>query len=155
MEQQEQEQASPPQESRSGEPQGPGHFKVFDLAASATFRSEGPATRTLWESATARLLLLALKAGQQIHEHRTSYEAFIQVISGHLLFTLAPERISMRAGTLLHLAPHVAHSVEALQDSVFLITLITSAAEDQAATSASATAAEKATAMQQAHGGEE
>ncbi|MBX5449226.1 cupin domain-containing protein [Thermogemmatispora sp.] len=155
MEQQEEEQVGPTQGSESGKLTSPGHFKVFDLAASATFRSEGPVTRTLWEGATARLLLLALKAGQQLHEHRTSYEALIQVLSGHLLFTLEHERISMRAGTLLHLAPHVAHSVEALQDSLFLITLIAPSAKRQAEALATALAPESAAERQQEQGGEE
>uniref|UniRef100_UPI000852D936 cupin domain-containing protein n=1 Tax=Thermogemmatispora onikobensis TaxID=732234 RepID=UPI000852D936 len=86
-----------------------------------------------------RQLLLALQEGQRQGEHRTSYHAFIQVISGHLIFTLEHERISMRAGTLLHLEPRVAHSVEALQDSVFLITMIGAGAppESEAAEPAS------------------
>ncbi|GER84832.1 hypothetical protein KTAU_34680 [Thermogemmatispora aurantia] len=133
-----QEQANTSQASRAAEePEAVSHFRVFDLASSATFRSEGPAVRVLWESTTARLLLLALQEGQQLDEHRTSYQAFIQVIKGHLMFKLEHERISMRAGTLLHLEPRVAHSVEALQDSVFLITLV---AASRAGTTAQAVA---------------
>jgi quercetin dioxygenase-like cupin family protein len=124
-----QEEAGTNQESSAGEQRAASRFRVFDLAASAVFRSEGPAVQVLWESTTARLLLFALQAGQQLHEHRTSYQALIQVISGHLMFTLEHERISMRAGTLLQLAPRVAHSVEALQDSTLLITLIAVSSE--------------------------
>ncbi|WP_052891025.1 cupin domain-containing protein [Thermogemmatispora carboxidivorans] len=138
-----QEQANSSQESHAAEkPETVSRFRVFDLAASATFRSEGPTVRVLWESATGRLLLLALQEGQQLDEHRTSSQAFIQVISGHLIFTLEHERISMRAGTLLHLEPRVAHSVEALQDSVFLITLIGAGLSTAAASEAAEPASE-------------
>ncbi|WP_376794240.1 cupin domain-containing protein [Thermogemmatispora sp.] len=148
----EQEQTDPTQDSHLEESKAESHFRVFDLAASAAFRSEGPTVRVLWESATARLLLLALQTGQQLRQHRTSYQALIQVISGHLLFSLEHERISMRAGTLLHLEPHVAHSVEALQDSIFLITLIGPSSESSGETAASA-APEPAVDAQRGTGG--
>ncbi|RAQ96891.1 cupin domain-containing protein [Thermogemmatispora tikiterensis] len=154
MEQQEQTNTSPSSHAAE-EPEAASHFRVFDLASSATFRREGPAVRVLWESTTARLLLLALQEGQQLDEHRTSYQAFIQVISGHLIFKLEHERISMRAGTLLHLEPRVAHSVEALQDSLFLITLIAASTEGMIAKAVAPAAEELASEPQRRPGGGE
>jgi quercetin dioxygenase-like cupin family protein len=104
--------------------EGEASFSVFDLARPREFRCEGPAVQLLAESRAFRLLLLSLRSGQQLRTHRTRSRALIQVLEGRVVCVLPRSRVNMGAGTLLQLAPQVAHSVEALSDAVLLVTLV-------------------------------
>ncbi len=70
-----------------------------------------------------RVILVALKAGGTLHEHRTSGRISIQTLSGIIEVHTPDGVIDMPVGRLTTLDHDLAHDVVAIGDSVFLLTI--------------------------------
>ncbi len=114
-----------PEKPRGQKQEEGGHLNVFDMRTLARFREEGPSVQVLSDSGTARLVLFAFKAGQQLKEHHTSSQILVQVVSGRILFTTG-ESVQMNAGMLVQVEAQVPHSVLAQTDTLLLVTMIPS-----------------------------
>jgi quercetin dioxygenase-like cupin family protein len=102
----------------------------FDLAAEAaalqnepTWAARGHNAKTLVKHPDYRLVLIALKAGQRVQEHKTDQCETIHALVGKLNVHLPDRSIELPAGSLLALEQTVLHDVEAVTDSVFLLAL--------------------------------
>ncbi|HET9918314.1 MAG TPA: cupin domain-containing protein [Ktedonobacteraceae bacterium] len=104
----------------------PGNLIVFDVRKLARFRDEGPDVQVLSDIGTARLVLFAFKAGQQLREHRTSSQILVQALRGRITFTAAGNSIRLQAGMVLQVEAQVPHQVVALTNAVLLVTMIPS-----------------------------
>jgi quercetin dioxygenase-like cupin family protein len=103
---------------------------TFDLAAEAgalkaesTWRSEGHNAKTLVKHPDFRVVLIALKAGARMNEHKTDQCITIHTLVGRLRLQLPAKVLDLPSGALLALEQTVLHDVEALEDSVFLLSL--------------------------------
>jgi quercetin dioxygenase-like cupin family protein len=70
-----------------------------------------------------RQTLMALKAGQGLADHESPGEATVQVITGHISITTASSVVHLRAGDLVEV-PGELHSVQSLEDSAMLLTVL-------------------------------
>lgn len=103
----------------------------FDLAAEAealmrepTWREgRGHNAKTLVKHPDFRVVLIVLKAGARMHEHSTDQCVTIHALSGHLRVHLPDRALEVSQGALLALEQTVAHDVEALEDSAFVLSL--------------------------------
>jgi quercetin dioxygenase-like cupin family protein len=102
----------------------------FDLAAEAAalkkedaWRVNGHNARTLIKYADFRVVLIALKMGAHVAEHQTDQQATVHALSGELRLRLPQQTIDLAAGDLLALDRAVAHDIEALEDSLFLLSI--------------------------------
>ena len=68
------------------------------------------------------VMLMLLKKGARLHEHRTKGPLTVQVVSGTVLFVGANAHNELAAGTILAVDRDVPHSVEAREESVLLLT---------------------------------
>lgn len=71
-----------------------------------------------------RLLLLCLRAGQQVPEHSAAGSITVQAISGRATFYDGDEPCEMYAGSLVRLDAGRAHRVEAHTDTALLVTMV-------------------------------
>ena len=108
----------------------------FDLAVAErelrledAYRLDGHTARTLVREAMMRIVLLVMRAGAKIAEHRSQDAASIHVLAGHVRLTLPDRTVDLPAGKLLVIAPGLVHDVEAVADSAFLLTLAQSGQE--------------------------
>jgi quercetin dioxygenase-like cupin family protein len=69
-----------------------------------------------------RQTLIALAAGQTLSEHESPGEATLQVLRGHVALVSGAESSEGSAGDFL-VIPDGRHSVDALDDSAFLLTV--------------------------------
>ena len=106
-------------EGRAGEP---GKLIVFHLRTLAHFREERPDVQILSDIGTARLVLFAFKAGQQLQEHRTSSQILVQVLRGRVTVTAAGRSVKLHAGMVLQVEANVPHTVVAQTNAVMLLT---------------------------------
>lgn len=103
---------------------------VFDIAAvdaemrrSDAYGREGHTARTLAREADLRIVLVVMKPGARIAEHRAKDTASVHTLRGHVRLRL-PDRVAdLPAGHLLVLERAVPHDVEAVAESAFLLTL--------------------------------
>jgi quercetin dioxygenase-like cupin family protein len=120
----------------AGRPQRPsgrrtGPARSFDLAQEVTalqqeetWHRSGRNARTLIEEPGLRVVLTMLQAGTRIPEHRTSGWVVIQTLKGYIRVQSPEETLDLVMGRLLALEPGVAHDVEAIEQSVFLLTIV-------------------------------
>jgi quercetin dioxygenase-like cupin family protein len=66
--------------------------------------------------------LLALRKGAHLHEHSAKGSISVQVIAGVIRMNAAGEEKTVSSGTICVLDREIPHSVEALEDSTFLLT---------------------------------
>ena len=100
-----------------------GNLIVFDLRTLSQFKEEGPYVQVLSDIGTARIVLFAFKAGQQLQEHFTSSQILVQALRGRITFTAAGSSVEAQAGMVLQLEANVPHSVVAKTDAVMLVTM--------------------------------
>jgi quercetin dioxygenase-like cupin family protein len=79
--------------------------------------------KTLAKYPDFRLVLVALRAGARLREHRTAGRISIHTLAGRLLIRSGDKAIDLSSGALLTIDRNVAHDVEALSNSVFLLTI--------------------------------
>jgi quercetin dioxygenase-like cupin family protein len=109
---------------------------MFDLAAEAdrlrtesTWQTEGHNAKTLVKHPDFRVVLIALKPGGRMNEHKTDQCVTIHVLVGCLRLHLPGKALDLPTGALIALEQTVLHDVEALQESVLLLSLGWSSAE--------------------------
>ncbi len=83
----------------------------------------GRSSKTLVKYGDLRIVLISMKAGARMHEHKASARISIQTIAGHVQLHLREQTVDLPAGQLLVLDQCLPHDVEALEDSAFLLTL--------------------------------
>jgi len=99
---------------------------LFDLHALAHFREKGLYTQILADIGTARVVLFAFKAEQQLKEHQTSSQILVQVVRGDITFTTPSNSMQLQAGMLLQLEASIPHSIIAQTDAVVVVTMLPS-----------------------------
>ena len=66
--------------------------------------------------------LLMLRKGAHLHEHSVKGSVSVQVISGAIRFSVAGNPKTISPGMICVIDREIPHSVEALEDSTFLLT---------------------------------
>ncbi len=94
-----------------------------ELQQGAAYDREGQVARTLVRTDDLRIVLVVLKAGKTISEHRAGVTASVQTLSGHIRLQLPDRSVELPAGELLVLGAGLEHDVQAETDSTFLLTL--------------------------------
>jgi quercetin dioxygenase-like cupin family protein len=79
--------------------------------------------KTLVKDADLRVILTAIKARAKLPVHQAPVPITLQTLQGHLQVQLPDQAIDLPLGSLLVLEANVAHDVEALEESAFLLTL--------------------------------
>ena len=70
-----------------------------------------------------RQTLVALVAGQQLHEHESPGEATLQVLEGHVRLTAGDEAWEGKTGDYVTIPPR-RHALESIEDSVVMLTVV-------------------------------
>lgn len=103
---------------------------VFDLASleaemrrEEAYQREGHTARTLVREQDLRIVLVVMKAGARIAEHRANDTASVHTLSGHVRLQLPDKVAELPAGHLLVLERGLRHDVEAVAESTFVLTL--------------------------------
>jgi quercetin dioxygenase-like cupin family protein len=93
---------------------------VLEAARAA---SVGHTAKTLVKDGPLRVVILGLKSGATLQDHKTAGPVSIHVISGRVLVMSPGRADSLQAGGALVFDAAVSHSLEAKSDSVVLLTI--------------------------------
>ena len=104
---------------------------TFNLAAEAaalmrepTWRAHGHNAKTLVKHPDFRVVLIALRTGARMSEHKTDHCVTIHAIEGRLRLHVPDGAVlELAQGELLALEQTVVHDIEAMTDSVFVLSL--------------------------------
>jgi quercetin dioxygenase-like cupin family protein len=103
---------------------------TFDLAAEIErlnneehWLKDGRISKTLVKHSDFRIVLMFMKAGTLMQEHKTDARISIHALSGRLLIKLDGQTVELPAGNLLVLEKALLHDVKALEESAFLLSI--------------------------------
>jgi quercetin dioxygenase-like cupin family protein len=85
---------------------------------------EAHRTTTLIKTDQVDVVRMLLPAGKKIAEHRATGQILIQGVEGKVVFHTLGRTIEIEAGTMFYLPAAEPHSVEAITNSTFLLTLL-------------------------------
>lgn len=105
----------------------PGRLRGFDVVADAPEAIDGdrPAVARLATADGVNLIAMRFRAGQVMDDHRAAHPITVQCLSGHIEFTVGDHVEKLVPGRIAHLPAMVPHRVEAVEDSVFLLSMLT------------------------------
>ena len=102
----------------------------FDLAAEIEqlnnedhWVKDGRISKTLVKHSDFRIVLMFMKAGTVMQEHKTDARISIHALSGRLLIKLDEQTVELPAGHLLVLEKALSHDVNVLEESAFLLSI--------------------------------
>lgn len=105
-------------------------LRVLDLEKEADevrrtepFRDRGLSAKTLAKYDDLRLVLITIKAGTNMTEHRSEGRLSIQTLSGNVMLKFDDRQVLLPAGSVATLERCVPHDVVALADSTVLLTV--------------------------------
>jgi quercetin dioxygenase-like cupin family protein len=101
---------------------------LTDLERAIETPTDGTLSRTLFQDERLKVVLFSFSAGQELSEHTASTPAIMHFLSGASDVTLGPEQTTAGAGTWIHMAPHLPHSIRTKTPVKMLLSLVKSAA---------------------------
>jgi len=93
------------------------------IATFTRFDDEKPAIHTLAESGHARLLLVCLKAGQVLKDHKSSSQVTAHFLRGSGVFAVDGTPAQAEPGTIFLVEPGRFHRINASTECVVLVIL--------------------------------
>jgi quercetin dioxygenase-like cupin family protein len=86
-------------------------------------RETGRSSKTLAKYPDSRIVLILMKSGTRMRQHKAEGRVSIQQLKGQVCVQLADQEVNMSAGHLLMLDCGVLHDVVALEESALLLTI--------------------------------
>lgn len=93
------------------------------LRASASYQAADHAGRTIAKQPGMRIVLIALKQGGRMHEHRAEAALTVQGVQGTVEFTVGERVVTLTRGRLVAVAAGARHSVKGIDESALLLTI--------------------------------
>lgn len=78
---------------------------------------------TIFKSETMRIVLLGLHENAELKTHKANGVISVQVLEGRIMFTTEQQQVVIEKGQMIALQENIMHSVRALAESFFLLTL--------------------------------
>lgn len=101
-------------------------FNLMDEAARLKANPEWSArdrlATSLVKDDALNLMLLALKSGARLEEHRAKGPISVQILAGRIRFGAAGQKFELSPGNVIALDREIPHELEALEESIVLLT---------------------------------
>ena len=81
-------------------------------------------SRTLAKGEAGTLTLFAFDAGQELSEHTAPFDAFVQVLDGHLDLTIGGDVVGVGAGACALMPAGIPHAVQATVPSRWVLFML-------------------------------
>lgn len=78
---------------------------------------------TLFKSDTMRIVMIGLHMDAELPEHTAEGQISVQLLEGYIIFRTADEEKKLVEGNIVTLHEKIPHSVVAVEDSIFLLTM--------------------------------
>jgi quercetin dioxygenase-like cupin family protein len=100
------------------------HTFLGDLVGTVEIPAEGTLSKLVYKDDHVRVVVFAFDEDQELTEHTAATPAILQVLAGRLRVTMGADTREVTPGDWAHMASGLPHSVEALEPSVMLLTLL-------------------------------
>ena len=96
---------------------------IDQLKNETTWTNSDRNSVTIFKSETMRIMLLGLHENAELKPHKANGVISVQVLEGKINFTAEQQSFLIEKGQMLALQENITHSVMALTESFFLLTL--------------------------------
>ena len=93
------------------------------LRQEESYRGGDRNAKTLVKEAGLRVVLTVMRSGAQLQEHRAPGPIAIQTLMGHIRLRTLEDVVDLPVGHVVTLLGDIAHIVEAVEESAFLLTI--------------------------------
>ena len=80
-------------------------------------------SRTVYSDKQMKTILFAFAAEQELSEHTSSQTAVLYFVQGEANLTLGQDKMMAKAGTWVHMPPHLPHSILAKTPVIMLLSM--------------------------------
>lgn len=94
---------------------------LFEVAAS---RGGRPGASAVLDTETAKVVVFEFDAGDVLKEHAARHPVIIQVLRGHVEFTVQDDVHTLEPGRLIHLTPMLRHAVRATEPATLTVCML-------------------------------
>src|SRR5262249_45689880 len=98
------------------------HFS--DLAKEVQPPDKGILSRTLYNEDRLKVVLFGFAQGEELSEHTASMPAVLHLIQGEAKLTLGDDTLEAKAGSWVHMAKGLRHSIQVKTPVVMLLLLL-------------------------------
>jgi quercetin dioxygenase-like cupin family protein len=100
------------------------HSEPVNLSDLVDYAEGSVVSRTLAKSKAGTMTVFAFDAGQELSEHSTPYDAYVQVLDGKVELTIGGEPIEAQSGQIVLMPAEIPHALKALTPFKMLLTMI-------------------------------
>jgi len=99
---------------------------IADLSREVETPGDGTFSRTIYQDERLKAVLFSFSAGQELSEHTASSPAIMHFLGGQADVTVGEEKVAANAGTWIHMAAQVPHSIRSKSPVEMLLLLLKS-----------------------------
>ncbi|HET8962648.1 MAG TPA: cupin domain-containing protein [Chitinophagales bacterium] len=99
---------------------------IKQIKSEDTWKNSDRNAITVYKTNGLRIVLIALHASAEMPRHIAEGIISVQVMEGEIKFTTDAKSVTLKSGEMIALHKGLHHSVNAIRESVFLLTLTTS-----------------------------
>jgi quercetin dioxygenase-like cupin family protein len=96
---------------------------IDQIKRETTWKENDRNALTLFKSETMRIVLMGLHKNATLKPHKANGVISVQVLEGKIEFSAESKCVMLEKGQMIALQAHIMHSVVALSESFFLLTL--------------------------------
>lgn len=96
---------------------------IENLLDNIEYGDKKPVIKILVDNDFSKEIRIVFKEGQEMKEHKTSFPIIVEIVKGTINFGVEGQSHLLTEGSLIALAPSIAHDLIATQDSIVRLTL--------------------------------
>lgn len=96
---------------------------IKQIKEETTWKESDHNSITIFKSEHLRIVLIGMHQGAELKTHTTNATISVQALEGKIQFTAEEQTIELSKGQMLALHAKIPHSVKALEESFFLLSL--------------------------------
>lgn len=96
---------------------------IIKIKDESTWSESDRNSMTIFKSDSMRIVLLGLHQDAELKTHQANGVISVQVLEGRINFTTEQKTVSLEKGQMIALHENIPHSVTALEETFFLLTL--------------------------------
>jgi len=97
---------------------------IAELKQETTWADTDHNSITVFKSDTTTIVLIGMHKNAELKEHKAIGNITVQILDGEINFFAEQQTLSLVKGQMITLEANISHSVTALKESFFLLTLV-------------------------------
>lgn len=97
---------------------------IAELKQESSWADSDRNSITVFKSNTSTIVLIGLHKNAELKEHTAIGNISVQVLEGEINFVAEQQTLSLAKGQMITLEANIPHSVTAMKESFFLLTLV-------------------------------